>query len=99
MYLRRDIGAATRRMNFGVFEWVKCGTLRWFGHMVKMNMNSMRARWREMVSMKAPKNGSVKWMSFYRVGSHGIRCSQREFCNKKLETSIIVTPFGDIYQI
>lgn len=37
MYESFGISAATRGVDCRVVEWVKHGTLRWFGHMIKMN--------------------------------------------------------------
>lgn len=29
----------TARLDYGVVEWVKCGALRWFGHVMRMSDN------------------------------------------------------------
>jgi len=33
------MGTTTKGIDCGVVEWVKRGTLRWFGHVVRMNEN------------------------------------------------------------
>jgi len=44
VYENFGMGATAKGVDCGVVEWVKCGTLRWFGHMVRMNENEFVKR-------------------------------------------------------
>ena len=37
MYENFGMSVTPKKINYGVTEWVKCGTLRWFEHIVRIN--------------------------------------------------------------
>ena len=39
-------------IDFGVIEWVKCGTFRWLGHKLRLNLN-VYAKIDYLVKLKA----------------------------------------------
>lgn len=37
MCMRYSVGMTAGRVDYGVVQWVKRSTLRWFGHVMRMN--------------------------------------------------------------
>lgn len=59
-----SMGATASEVNCRMIEWVKWGTLKWFGCLIRMNedfVKSMRARW-SAIRERTPKNGSIEWI-------------------------------------
>ena len=78
-------------MDCGVVEWVKRSTLRWYGHVMRMNEGDFTKRGYESTTKGMGVRGRppVKWINRVeeywrereRVGGRGLECAERESLN------------------
>ncbi len=79
-------------MDCGVVEWVKRSTLRWYGHMLRMNECDFTKRVYECTIEGRGVRGRppVKWINRLeeywrereRAGGRGMECTERECLNR-----------------
>ncbi len=91
MYRRFGMSETAVGMDCGVGEWVKRSTLRWYGHVMRMNECDFAKRVYESKIEGRGVRGRppVKWINRVeeywseRTGGRGLECAERECLNRE----------------